>query len=256
MKKIQIFDVDGTLTFHEKDRKEFLQNTFLPTFSYWALITFNFCTNKKHLKDKINAWETSMIDESDPDLSSLKCLQEIIYHDLQEDLNKNQVKQYAKEITQELIKIGGIRYLAINYINTCLSNNVICVLTTGSYLDGLYGFIESLQQNNLLITSNNLVLHGAEINWNEKKVIHANVGQYKVKNLTHYLNQLTTSYEIQAVFGDDPNINDKGLFDLITHNQSFVIRSHKNLINNESFPYIHCDWQEFITKHKDRVLEK
>lgn len=251
MKNIQIFDVDGTLTHHEKD---FMvkQKVNFDTFAFWPLISSHFCKDQKRLKIAIEEWEKKLAGEQDPDKSSWQFLSLVIKKHLNNNISSEQIINYAESITNTFIEQEIIHLEAIKYLNTCLESGTICVLTTGSYLDGLKGFILSLLQHKLIVSSENLVLHGAEVNWREKIVTHANVGQYKVNKLKHFLTSINTPYKIRAVFGDDPIVNDKQLFNLVPNNNAFVIKCHKN--SQLTLPYIHCLWYEYLRDHKNRII--
>ena len=205
---IQIFDVDGTLTYNYEDLIN-PPKTYA-SFAFWNLLSTQLVSNIDTFQTALQAWELSMKKETDVDASSFNMMEETVKYYLRKDITANTIQQHAKMITQDFIDLGIIQMVAIEYLRECLNKNIYCVLTTGSYLDGLQGFVKALETANLLPKSPYLILNGAEVSWPERKLLHANVGKFKVQKLQQSLfaKQLNP-YTITAVFGDDPYVNDK-----------------------------------------------
>jgi hypothetical protein len=248
--RVQLFDVDGTLTYSEKDH---VNNTKYPSFAFWPLLTFKFCNNPTALRTAIHRWEMSMKTAVDPDQSSFEMMAHTVREFLPDTLTSINFTDYAKKITYDFLAADVIRLEAINYLKECLDNGILCILTTGSYLEGLHGFVQALQAENLLPSSNNLLLNGAEIDWDRKSLRWPNIGAYKTRKIYETLQRLgIEDYQIQAAFGDDPYVNDKGI--LAMAEQGFVIKCHKNAHEPFNEKFIHCTWDDFLKNYQEKFL--
>ena len=248
---IQLFDVDGTLTYNYIDVKKPPEN--YDNFSFWHLLSTYFARNLTDFNRAIKAWEESMQNETDVDGSSYTMQAKTVATYLKKDTDAKKMYQYAKSITHDFIVAGAIQITALDYINRCLQKGIYCVFTTGSYLDGLRGFVAALIEANLLQASPHLLLNGSEVLWQQHKLQHANVGKFKVQKLQQTLtDKKLTPYRITAAFGDDPYVNDKAILKLAPKNRAFVIESKKNA--TEKFPptYIRASWDEII-KQKENI---
>jgi hypothetical protein len=254
--KIQLFDVDGTLTKNEKDLP--FHTVVYKTFAFWPLLSSLISTYPIAFEEAARLWNESMKQTPDrqKDQSSRDMMERTIQEFFPPYISAEYITKKAEEITQNFLIHDIVHIDAINYINECLTKGIICVLTTGSYLDGLQGLVNVLIAKGHLNASPNLLLNGVEIDWENKKLIRANVGAYKIENLYATLKEKNiTDYVIQAAFGDDPYINDKGILEIVkSPHTAFVIKCKKNEHGGFHPSFIHCSWQEFIVQHKQRVL--
>jgi hypothetical protein len=247
MNYIQLFDVDGTLTYNAVDMPS--AQTIYPTYGYWPLLSSQLCKNKNHFRKAVKRWEKTMRTETDPDASSFKMMALAVREHLRDDVDAEKLRQTARDITQNFIKYDILQLPALKYINRCLEKNIYCVLTTGSYLDGLRGMVDVLQDKNLLLKSDYLLLNGAEIDWSTRELTHANVGQQKVNKLFETLqDKKITPYFITAAFGDDPYVNDKAILEQAPQGAAFVIKSKKNLHGAFSVDFVSTTWQKIFDR--------
>jgi len=257
-KRIQLFDVDGTLTSSEKD-EPFASSNLLAykTFAFWPLLSSLLAKKPCFFESEAAQWNKLMetTPETQKDRSSFDMMERTVREFLYHYVNAEYMSKKAEEITNNFLIHNVIQLNAIQYINECLDNGIICILTTGSYLDGLKGFVNALIKKNILRNSKNLLLNGAEVNWANKTLIRANVGKYKTENLFNTLKENNIEeYAVQAAFGDDPYINDKAILELALPNGGFVIKCKKNVLGGFNPQFKHCTWQEFIQQHKLGVL--
>ncbi|MSP53591.1 MAG: hypothetical protein EXR81_05005 [Gammaproteobacteria bacterium] len=245
MNKIQLFDVDGTLTYNAVDKPQ--AQTIYPTYGYWPLLSSQLCKNKNRFRKAVTRWEKSMRTETDPDASSFKIMALVVQEHLRNEIGAEQLRQTARDITRNFIKYDIVQLAALEYINRCLEKNIYCVLTTGSYLDGLRGMVDVLQEQHLLLKSDYLLLNGAEINWAARELLHANIGHYKVDKLFQTIkDKKITPYTITAAFGDDPYINDKAILEQAPTGCAFVIKSKKNVARKFSEDFVSITWEQFL----------
>ena len=244
MKQVQIFDVDGTLTHNKID---WLAPTNFESFSFWPLISNELCYEKKALQLAVRKWKANMKIENDVDQSSFDMMQRTVEKHFHSSVTGEELVRCAQTITQQFIEQEIIQMNAINYIRSCLEQDVICVLTTGSYLDGLQGFAEVLMTEGYLPRSKNLYLNGAEFDWERKILRHANIGKHKVTKLKSTLRGI--DYKITAAFGDDPYVNDKGILELaLEYNApAIVIKSKKNKQNEFNSSFQRYSWAEYLS---------
>jgi phosphoserine phosphatase len=248
MNNIQLFDVDGTLTYHAVDYPA--AQTIYPTYGYWSLLSTQLCQNKKTFRKAVTSWEKSMLTATDPEISSFNMMALTVREHLKPEVNALVLHAYARQITANFIKHGVLQDGALEYLNRCLNKNIYCVLTTGSYLDGLTGMVAELQAQKLLVRSDYLLLNGAEIDWNTRQLLHANIGQHKVKKLWQTLQEKNlTAYTITAAFGDDPYVNDKAILELAPPGKAYVIKSQKNAHGGFAEKFVACSWADILAQH-------
>jgi hypothetical protein len=245
MNYIQLFDVDGTLTYNAVDKPS--AQTIYPTYGYWSLLSSQLCKNKNRFRKAVVRWEKTMRTETHPDVASFKMMALTVQEHLRDDVGVEQLRQTARDITHNFIKYDILQLAALEYINRCLAKNIYCVLTTGSYLDGLRSMVDVLQEHNLLLRSDYLLLSGAEIDWNKRELLHANVGQYKVDKLLEMIkSKRLTPYTVTAAFGDDPYVNDKAILEQAPQGSAFVIKSKKNSQGGFREDFVIITWEEFL----------
>lgn len=247
MNEIQLFDVDGTLTYNAVDKPQ--AQTIYPTYGYWPLLSTQLCKNKKIFRKAVERWEKNMRTESDPDRSSFNMMALTVREHFRDEIDAQALRHKAQEITHHFIKHGVIQLSALEYIKCCVDKNIYCVLTTGSYLDGLRGMVDVLQEQNLLPRSNYILLNGAEIDWSIRELQHANVGQYKVNKLLQTLDEHNLQpYIVTAAFGDDPYVNDKAILEQAPIGSAYVIKSKKNSHGGFPADFIRTTWEQILAQ--------
>jgi hypothetical protein len=95
------------------------------------------------------------------------------------------LREYAKDATCQFIDGDIVRLEGIAHLNASLAAGDVCILSTGSYQDGAVGFVAALMERDLLSSDalDKLVISGAVINWNTRRVVHANIAENKIKGL-------------------------------------------------------------------------
>lgn len=251
MQEVQVFDVDGTLTFNKQDAPDCLPA--YETYAYWTLLSKRFCSDHAALQQTVEAWDRAMqtTPDTEKDASSFSMMDKTVRELLSADANAEKMQAIAERITDEFLVRGAIQIDAIKYLNSCLQRNIICVLTTGSYLDGLRGFVAYLVKAGHLTHSNNLLLNGAVVDWKAKRLLLANVGHFKTQNLKNTLTEHGINQPwFSRAFGDDPMINDRGILALPyqqeKHGESFVIKAVCNLDEQFDPRYQRISWAEII----------
>jgi hypothetical protein len=248
--KIEIFDIDGTLTYVFGDIPD---TTKLKTYSFWPLITERFTKDINILNEMVLAWEESMLTEEDPTGSSHRMMQAGV-ETFREDVKADDIRQYAKSITLEFINHGVIRKEAIEYLQNRIQNGIVCVLSTGSYQEGAMGFVDALIEKGLLRLeeeSNNMLrVTGALVDWATRTLTHANVRERKLIGIEKVMGQSLNILkpDIEAVYGDDPWINDKDILTLVSKERAYVIRTAKNKDKTLPNGLLHTTWESIIEK--------
>lgn len=248
--KIDIFDIDGTLTyvFGDIDNK-----TEYNTYAFWPLISNNFTKDVNALTKMIEQWEQSMQNEPDPTGSSHQMMQKSI-ETFREGITANDIKDFAKKITLHFIRHGVIRKEAIAYLEARVKQDILCILSTGSYQDGAYGFVEALAETKLISADTAKALHvsGAIVDWENKKLLHANVRERKIIGIEKLMKQDIDTLRpcIQAVYADDPWINDKGIMEIAPRGGAHVISTVKNHRKKLNDGYRFTTWSALIPYSK------
>ena len=211
---LQLFDVDGTLTWSEKDEPYATAHEMnYHTFSFWSLLFTLLARDVTAFHQALRAWDESMrtASQAEKDRSSFDMMQRTLDEFLLPSVTGAVLEDTAAEITRVFLQHGVVQLEAIQYLQACLEHDIICVLTTGSYLDGLHGFVRVLIEEGHLQASPNLWLNGAEIDWSTRTLLRANVGQYKMENLIATLQKITLPITLllncakQQKFLDCPN---------------------------------------------------
>jgi hypothetical protein len=255
-KIVEIFDLDGTLTEDFSTVVGDKTGLGLKTYSLWNLITRELVADQKKFDIAATEWKQYVTQTPNVDkISSSKTMTEIgasffpVKH-----RNSRILQKKATEITNLFYKKGIINLDAIAYLKDRLEQEICCVISTASYKDGAIGFVNSLVNYNLLpkVLAQKILISGTELNWENLTVTHMNVDQNKIVDLErllkkHYQNN---KYEIQAVFGDDPEINDRSL--LAIGKYSFVIKTEKNSAASLPDNCVFADWPT-ILKNKNKI---
>lgn len=256
---IEIFDLDGTLTEEFSAAVGDKTNSGLNTYSFWNLITRDLVTNKIEFDEKATAWKKMVTTAEHIDrVESSREMTEIGIRSFCENYrNALSVRKKAAEITKLLLKYNIVIPEAIEYLKHRLEQNVICIISTASYEDGALGFIDGLIECGLLPKdlASKIIVSGTQIDWIQLKVTHMNVDKNKLLGLENIFKCSIDKLKprVQAVFGDDPAINDKALLDGVC-DHSFVIKTTKNANMHLPACCIFSNWQELI-QCKDALNE-
>ena len=259
--KLYIFDIDGTLT---KIDPALLKSAGYPTHAYWDLLTFHFVENKKALEDEIAEWRPRVKILSEKDLkddfiaSSADMMQRALRHTIA-DLSEQDVIQHAKKITTDFINAGVVIHEAINFLNEKACAENLCILSTGSYQSGAIGFLNALTEANLISREalDYIMVSGAIVDWPQKKLVHANIHNNKIKGLNDLLQArygfildpaATNSEHEVYVYADDPEGNDFGILSLTIPENRIVIAHEKNYEASDWLKYSRVTWNELTEK--------
>lgn len=215
MKKLRIYDIDGTITHPGND--------------LWYLTT-------RALTSDLPLFEEQWLKRKN-DITSGTCpyqasytmqLKGIQLMDLSASGEK--VKNTAKQFTHSIIKQGKYYHKAITHINKSLNEGYEIAFSTTNYREGAAGFLEVLNECSLMdkTSESQINISGTEINWSNKSVIHFNMAEDKVKGLctTLGINQQTLFHRVDSCYGDDPEGNDRGILNITSN--AFVIENEKN----------------------------
>src|SRR5690348_13763999 len=103
--KIDIWDIDGTLTYVHGD---IVDTSGYSSYAFWPLITERFTKDKAIFNKMVVEWEESMKTETDPTASSHRMMQKGIMT-FQDTVSAKHIYQFAKETTLTFIQHGVIR---------------------------------------------------------------------------------------------------------------------------------------------------
>lgn len=254
---IEIFDLDGTLT--EEFAPEIGDQTGygLTTYSFWNLITRELVVNQSEFDLEAAAWKKMVTTKIEIDKveSSKEMTERGIKLFDQKYQNAAAVRQKAASITKLFFQKGIIIRDAIEYLKYRLSQQVICVISTASYEDGALGFVDGLVDCKLIpqSLSSKIMISGTQIDWSSLRVTHMNVDMNKLLGLERVFNQSMAEIQprINAVFGDDPAINDRALLDgLCKH--GFVIKNAKNAGLSLPTNCVFASWKDILF-HRDNL---
>lgn len=254
---IEIFDLDGTLTEEFSSIVGDKTKTGIETYSYWNLITRELVADKNEFDAKASAWKKMVTTTNGIDkIESSKDMTEIgLQLFRQENRSADVMQKIAFEITKLFFKSGIIVIEAVEYLTYRLKQNVTCVISTASYEDGAKGFVNGLVACGLIAPelAAKIVISGTKIDWQQLKITHMNVDNNKILGLEKTLGQPIEKLKpkICAIFGDDPEINDKALLGgLCDH--SFVIKTIKNAHMTLPSCCVFSSWREIIN-HADKL---
>jgi len=171
-------------------------------------------------------------------------------------VSEQDIIRRAKHITKDFITHGVVIQKAIQFLNQNAEAGHLCILSTGSYQSGAYGFLEALHEQGLVssIGMENILVSGAVVDWQRKHVLHANVHDNKIKGLNVLLQercrrclQKVTEGQSNAdldiyVYADDPAGNDFGILSLTTPDKRYVIPHSKNHETTPALEYVRVGW--------------
>lgn len=244
--KIDIFDLDGTLTYTHGDIED---TSGYPSYAYWVLINFHFVKDSLILQKMIMEWEELMKSEKDPAGCSHVMMQKAleIFHD---GINGQDVYLFSKEVTHRFVQHNIVRKEAIAHLKNRIQKNVLCIISTGSYEESALGFVDALVEAGWLTEKDKQFLRvsGGIIDWKKRKVMHANVCDNKLIGIANVLDLHIDDIKphVENVYGDDPEINDKDILALAPQGSAHVIATIKNKDKLLPNGYKHKTWGEII----------
>jgi hypothetical protein len=245
--QIEIYDIDGTLTYCFGDISD---TSGLDTYAFWPLVSDYFSKDEKWLRAEAAKWNLSMKHESDPTGSSHRMMQ-LGIDSFRDGVTVADVRARGRDITRHFLDHDIVRLDAIKYLARSLQQGTIAILSTGSYRDAALGFVDFLIEQDLLpaCLGKNLFVSGAVVDWQNKKLEHANVLENKLIGLEKELQLPLKDFQenISAVFADDPFINDRDIVKLAPTGSAYIINTIKN--QNQELPS-YCtrtSWQQIFS---------
>lgn len=243
MRRIQIFDLDGTLT-----------TEFNPL---WNSITERLVKDSTEFHARADAWKKDITSNPAkyPDKrTASKDMTEIGLKMFREEFsNSGAVVNTAKQLSKEFLDNGVTRLLAIEYLKYSVECGDICVISTASYSEGAEGFLLGLVEAGLIPqqVAEKIIISGNVIDWSTLTVTHMNVDDGKIKGLEETLKMSLEDFrkEVVAVFGDDPAINDRAILEIGKH--GFVIPTSKNLTMSHPVTCVRASWEEILYHKND-----
>ncbi|HLB56390.1 MAG TPA: HAD family hydrolase [Coxiellaceae bacterium] len=242
--RIEIFDLDGTLT-----------NEGYPL---WNLITEKAVLNRDEFIRIAQEWKLDVTNNPHKYPNKRTASKEMTELGIRmfrpEFSNAKAVRAIAKDAGHFIHEVGGIRLDAISYLRCRINQGFSCVISTASYLEGAQGFMDCLAELRLLSKDDvgKIIFCGTRTKWDTSTVVHTNADDGKTEELQRVFCRdiKDLSGSIHAVFGDDPEINDRSLLMLGSH--SFAIPTTRN--THASLPD-NCVWAtwEQILANKDNI---
>lgn len=235
MKKIRIFDIDGTITH--------------PGIDLWHRTSKSLISDIGSFEKQILAWKNGIKTGLDPYKNSksmmLKGLNMMPF-----EITGNDIRLEAKKITHNIIKNGDFFEGAIKHINNSIEKGFYVVFSTTNFYEAGLGFLDALVECNLIRKNNinSIFVSGSRINWKNKKIIHFNRGHCKIKDICEILNitEQELMERIDSSYGDDPEGNDSAILNVSL--KGFVIKNDTNRICCLPKHILLTDWNEII-KH-------
>lgn len=231
--KIRVFDIDGTIT--------------RPGIDLWYLTTKSLSLDVESFEKHVSAWKK--------DINAGKCAYKTSRHMMQkglhlmpQEITGGNIRSETKKISIDIIKKGIFFKGAIKHINESIKKDFYVIFSTTNYYDAGLGFLDALVECNLIEKNsiNNICVSGSKIDWENKKIIHFNMGDNKIKDICKQLNIGLHDLikRIDSCYGDDPAGNDGAILNLSS--RAFVIKNDKN--KNCLLPkhMLLTNWEEII----------
>jgi hypothetical protein len=233
MNKIRIFDIDGTITH--------------PGIDLWYMTTRSLSSDIESFEKYVLAWKK----EIRAGLNAYKTSKSMMLKGLNLmplEITGNDIKLKAKKISKNIIKNGNYFESAIKHINNSIEKGFYVIFSTTNYYESGLGFLDALVECNQIGKNNinSILVSGSRIDWEDKKIIHFNMGDCKIKDICERLNLTEQDLigRIDSFYVDDPEGNDSALLKLPL--KGFVIKNDKN--KNCLLPkhVLLTDWHEII----------
>ena len=236
MKKIRIFDIDGTITH--------------PGIDLWYMTTKSLSSSIESFEKNLLAWKNGIKVGLNPYKTSksmmLKGLNMMPF-----EITGNDIRLETKKISNNIIKNCDYFEGAIKHINNSMAKGFYVIFSTTNYYEAGLGFLDALVECNLIGKNNinSILVSGSRIDWKNKKIIHFNMGDCKIKDICEHLNltEQELMERIDSSYGDDPEGNDSAILNLSL--KGFVIKNDKNKICLLPKHILLTDWNEIIRYH-------
>lgn len=211
--KIELFDIDGTITAEGCD--------------LWFECTSQLITDKAEFEAAIAEWKKKKLEA--PYEASQWMMDQAIKM-LSQAKPGEAIYNLARKITQNYIRDGKIRSVAISEILAALRKGNIVVFSSTNYAEGAQAFYDVLFENQIIDAKYRefTKASGTVIDWMTREIAHFNMDHGKVEALGKLFGQSRVTLRQRTVraFGDDPRGNDRGILELAQN--SFVIATNKN----------------------------
>lgn len=233
MKKIRIFDIDGTITH--------------PGIDLWYMTTKSLSSDIESFEKHILAWKNGV----KTGLNLYKTSKSMMLKGLNLmplEITGNDIRLETKKISNNIIKNGDCFEGALKHINNSIAKGFYVIFSTTNYYEAGLGFLDALAECNLIgkINIDSVWVSGSRIDWKNKKIIHFNMGDCKIKDISEHLNLTEQELidRIDSAYGDDPEGNDSAILNLSL--RGFVIKNDKNKICLLPKHILLTDWNEII----------
>lgn len=235
MKKIRIFDIDGTIT--------------RPGIDLWYLTTKSLSSDIGSFEKHILTWKNGIEAGLNPHETSKSMMLKGL-NLMPPEVTGNDIRLEAKKISNNIIKTGGYFDGAIRHINNSIAKGFYVIFSTANYYEAGLGFLDALVECNLIEKKNinSIWVSGSRVDWKNKKIIHFNIGDYKIKDICEHLHVTEKELvkRIDSFYGDDPEGNDSAMLNLPL--KGFVIKNDKNKICLLPEHIFLTDWNEISKK--------
>lgn len=215
IKKIRIYDIDGTIT--------------KPGHDLWHLTTRSLANDPKAFDDEVGRWKGRIKQGCCPYTESLQMMKTGIGL-MQGGLGDAKIREETRERTAELIRSRLIFVGAIDHIRASIQRDFKVVFATTNYQSGGHGFVAALRHAHLLncYEADSIAVSGSLVNWDKGEVLHFNMDTGKAIGVCNILGHAYESLErlIDSSYGDDPAGNDRAIMRMAP--RAYVIQNDKN----------------------------
>lgn len=233
MKKIRIFDIDGTIT--------------RPGIDLWYMTTKSLSSDIESFEKHILAWKNGIKAGLNPYKTSKSMMLKGL-NLMPLVITGNDIRSETKKISNNIIKNDDYFEGAIKHINNSIALGFFVIFSTTNYYEAGLGFLDALIECSLIgkINKNSICISGSRIDWKNKKIIHFNMGDCKIKDICENLS-LSKQELIEVIdsfYGDDPEGNDSLILNLPS--KGFIIKNDKNKICILPKHILLTDWNEIL----------
>lgn len=233
MKRLRIFDIDGTILY--------------PGCDLWYMTTRSLSQDIESFEKFILLWKNGIKEGLNFYQTSESMMQKGI--DLLPDgITGSDIGSEAKRISINIIQNGNYFKGAIQHIDNSINKGFLVILSTANYLEACVGFLKAIIECSLVEKNylNRIIVSGSRVNWKNKKLVHFNICNNKIKDICETLDLAEDELikNIDSFFGDDPEGNDSALLNYPI--RGFIIKNDSN--KNCPIPknIIMTDWDEIL----------
>ncbi len=182
MKKIRVFDIDGTIT--------------RPGIDLWYLTTKSLSLDAGSFEKHVLAWKR----EINAGKSSYKTSHSMMLkglHLMPQEITGNEIRLETTKISKSIIKNGDFFEGAIEHIKNSIMKDFCVIFSTTNYFESGLGFLDALADCDLIDKNckKGICVSGTRIDWGIKTIIHFNTGEDKIKDICNKLNIGLESYK-------------------------------------------------------------